>query len=455
MKTKTHTATAATPHSAPKNPIVIEALESRIAPAVVVNLTANLATGGDLDGDGIPNPGDKLHYALTVQNNAPSGVLTGMSFTDLLNDPNLALVAGSVNVSPLAIDDVFTAIGNTTLIVGTPGAVTGPAKTQAGSATANDFEFLGDSFVVSSFQATSAQGGTVSVVTSGANIGSFSYLPATGFTGADTFTYTLTDDGIDGIAGNADDLTSTGTITVNVSEVVWYVDDSAAAGGTGRSNAPFNAITAANLNGAGDLDAPNHTIFLYAGSYSGGLVLESGQHLIGEGANLTVSGTTLVTAGARPTLAHKTASALTLSTGNEVRGINFTNSAGSGITGSAVGTLTLADFDVTVTGGSALSVTTSGAITATGADNDLNATTGTALNVNAVSIGAAGLIFKSISSGAGANVGISLVNTGANGGLSVTGNGAGITGGTISGKTGADGSTTSGIGIYTAAHHDL
>ena len=74
--------------------------------------------------------------------------------------------------------------------------------------------------------------------------------------------------------------------------------------------------------------------------------------------------------------------------GNVVGGLNVDQYQRSGITGANVGTLALSDFDVTVTGGTALSLTTSGTVTATGADNDLNAANNTALNVNAVTIGA-------------------------------------------------------------------
>src|SRR5437763_1030615 len=54
---------------------------------------------------------------------------------------------------------------------------------------ANDTEFLGDTYVPSSYQASSANGGTVVVN----NDGSFTYLPPVNFTGTDTCTYTLRD----------------------------------------------------------------------------------------------------------------------------------------------------------------------------------------------------------------------------------------------------------------------
>ncbi len=419
----------------------VEALETRIAPAAIItgSLTDNTASA--------VLPGDTIHYTEVVSNTGDTSALN-LQISHLINNANF--VAGSLNISPLAGDDAFTAIGNTTLVVGGAAPAT-PAKVLAGNLFANDTEFANDlgtldTFTLLSFTATSANGGTVSVNTDG----SFTYLPAAGFAGTDTFTYTISDDGVTGLgAANSGALTGTATVTITVAEKVWYVDDNAAAGGTGRSNSPFNSITAANLNGASDLDGPNDYIFLYAGSYTGGLALEAGQKLVGEASGLTVSGVSLVAAaGARPTLSHNTGSTLVLSTNNEVRGVNFTNSAGNGITGSAVGTLVMSDIDVTVTGGSALSATTSGTITVSGSDNDLTSTNGTALNVANVTIGAGGIVFKSINSGAGANNGIVLSTTGALGGLTVTGSGAAGSGGTISGKTGGDGSTTSGTGIF-------
>ena len=418
----------------------LEVLETRIAPAAIItgSLTDNTASA--------VLPGDTIHYTEVVSNTGDSSALN-LQISHLVNNANF--VAGSLNISPLAGDDAFTAIGNTTLVVGGAAPAT-PAKVLAGNLFTNDTEFANDlgsldTFTLLSFTATSANGGTVSVNSDG----SFTYLPAAGFAGTDTFTYTITDDGVTGLgAANSGALTSTATVTITVAEKVWYVDASAAPGGTGRSNSPFNSITAGNLNGASDLDGPNDYLYFYAGTYTGGLALEAGQHLIGEGSNLVVSGVTLKTAGTRPTFSHTTGSTITLASGNEVRGLNVTNSGGSGITGSGVGTLAMGDFDVTVTGGSALSVTTSGTITVSGSDNDLNSTNGTALNVANVTIGAGGIVFKSINSGVGANNGIVLDTTGALGGLTVTGTGAAGSGGTISGKTGGDGSTTSGTGIY-------
>jgi hypothetical protein len=103
---------------------------------------------------------------------------------------------------------------------------------------------------------------------------------------------------------------------------------------------------------------------------------------------------------------------------------------------------------ITTSSGTGFSAMGGGTVSVQGAINTINASTGVGLDVANTTIAAAGLTFQRISSGAGANVGISLDTTGNLGGLTVTGTGAAASGGTISNKTGADNSTTAGIGIY-------
>jgi hypothetical protein len=86
--------------------------------------------------------------------------------------------------------------------------------------------------------------------------------------------------------------------------------------------------------------------------------------------------------------------------------------------------------------------------------NTIDTTTAAALRVIGTQIGNSGLTFRSITAGTGAGssgVGIALDGTGTtagNGGLTVTGNATPGSGGMIQHKTGADGSTTAGIGIF-------
>lgn len=100
----------------------------------------------------------------------------------------------------------------------------------------------------------------------------------------------------------------------------------------------------------------------------------------------------------------------------------------------------------------AFNATGGGTVNVTGSTNTLAATTGTALNVSGTEIGSSGLTFKSIASDGGTNTGIVLSGTGTaggNGGLLVTGvGGVPGSGGTIANKTGPDGGTATGNGIY-------
>ena len=75
---------------------------------------------------------------------------------------------------------------------------------------------------ITAFDGTSAQGATVVLNADG----SFTYTPVFGFTGTDTFTYTIVN-----AAGS-----STATVTVNVANQGFFVNNQAAAG-TGTNEA--------------------------------------------------------------------------------------------------------------------------------------------------------------------------------------------------------------------------
>src|SRR2546429_303145 len=84
---------------------------------------------------------------------------------------------------------------------------------------------------VTKLGSTALSGGTASsTLASGANVtlnsnGTFTYVSAAGQAGSDSFTYTIQDKGLDGIAGNADDLTSVGTVSIGLTGKIWYVDN--------------------------------------------------------------------------------------------------------------------------------------------------------------------------------------------------------------------------------------
>jgi uncharacterized repeat protein (TIGR01451 family) len=244
--------------------------------------------------DGKADPGEIIQYTVVVPNSGSTDA-TGVTFNDVI-DAHTTLVAGSVDVSPLAINDTYDTIGNTLLDVGV--SALDPAVHVAGSLFTNDMEFLGDTFDVAHTHITSHVGPASGTLTLDNNAGTFTYLPNANFTGTDSFTYTLTDS-----AG----LSDTATVTINVINRVWYVKNDAAAG-DGRSSSPFNTLA-----GAQAASAANDTIYIFHGDgattgQNAGITLKAGQRLIGEGVALTVpvsvnggpNPTTLRAAGSQP-----------------------------------------------------------------------------------------------------------------------------------------------------------
>ena len=85
---------------------------------------------------------------------------------------NTTFVPGSVSVSPIALDESYSATGNISISI------------PAGSGVlANDYLGLNPTATITAFDATSAQSGTVAVNADG----SFTYNPPVTFTGTDTF----------------------------------------------------------------------------------------------------------------------------------------------------------------------------------------------------------------------------------------------------------------------------
>lgn len=179
--------------------------------------------------------------------------------------------------------------------------------------------------------------------------GSFTYDPPVGFVGRDTFGYTVR---------NAFGTRNT-VVTIDVGgDVVWFVDDTAAAGGDGTFGSPFNSFTPVNgAAGAGDVDANNHIIFLYEGNYNGvEFDLEPGQRLIGHSLGLDLVGTQNdITPSATPVLTNSGSFPVIEIFGQsgQVRGLNIQNSGGWAIRSGAGanGNFTIADVVVAPSGG--------------------------------------------------------------------------------------------------------
>ncbi|QIG96696.1 cadherin repeat domain-containing protein [Bradyrhizobium sp. 6(2017)] len=298
-------------------------------------------------------------------------------------------------------------------------------------------------------------------------LATLTYNSDDGFAGSDTVTLNVSDNGHTGTGGP---LTSGAqTFHVGVVPQVFYIDNSATAlansHNLGTAADPYTSIAAfnaANPAGSGDY------VVLRSGTYTeaNGINLANGVNLVGGSHALTftnpVTGA-LVTAntaiGTDPVIKVTGADNgidLLGTSGHSISGVSIDTSASTGIgisdDGFNVGTVSMSDITVKTASGAGMSFTHGGTISLTGTANSITSGTGTALDVENTQIGSSNLTFKSITSSGGSGNGIILSNTGTaagNGGLHVTGDGSTAgSGGTIANKTGADGSTTQGSGIY-------
>jgi hypothetical protein len=302
---------------------------------------------GDTNANGKPNPGETLKSTVNIV--TPSGA-TGVQFTDPL-DPNTKLVPGTVHASPIAFDDSYATVGNTALYVGTNPPAGQPAVTVAGNVLAND-TFSTDPFSFSGITQPTTQGGNVTVNADG----TFAYTPPVGFTGTDTFAYTITN--------NADAfLACNGIVTISVSNRVWYVNNAAGAG-DGRSGSPFNSLAA--VSGASGGDVAGDIIYVETGAsnYTGGITLLNNQTLWGQNEALIVGGFTLQSAGADPVIVNAAGSGVTLASGNTLKGFTVGTTTTGGIVGTTVGALTVSNVVLNGTGPLFI-VGTSGALNVT------------------------------------------------------------------------------------------
>lgn len=314
-------------------------------------------------------PGDKIRYDQTLTNNSGNPA-TNLSFADPTPAGTTHL---GQNVSPLALDDSYSAVGNTLLRVGIMPSSGGPETVSNLTPTANDREFFNDTFTVTRVMAVSTvSNGTITATsTNGGTVvmyvydGSFTYLPPAGFQGTDTFTYTISDDGTE--VNPPVPMSDTATVTITVADMLWYVDSSAASGGDGRSTRPFNSLTPLNgANGSGDADAINQTICLYPGTYTTGLQLEDGQKLLARSHGFFSGNTQVLGAsGANPTLE----GGLVAGFSNTVQGVNLGTSASRpALSGTTVGTLTMNSATaglINNTSGAAVAITSSGTLNLT------------------------------------------------------------------------------------------
>lgn len=265
------------------------------------------------------------------------------------------------NTPPVPQDDAFEAIGNVTVPVNAPGVL------------ANDTDGENDALQAVPGTYPTTAGGTVTINADG----SFSYLSAAGYVGADNFAYTVTD-GQDSV---------TATVTMTSTYRVWYVDNAAAGPGDGRDASPFNTLA-----GAEGASAPGETIFVRTGTapYDGGITLKTGQSLTGQGVPANVTATLnsqtvmLLAAGSAPTITNASGATIQLATNNVVQGVDVTSAAGAGIAGSGFGTLTVGSTAVAAAGGPALDLSSGDVV---GSFDALSSSGSTGAGIRLVGVG--------------------------------------------------------------------
>ena len=341
----------------------------------------------------------------------------GAASDSLSNVASRTITVTPVNDAPQPQDDTFDnakrAVGNTALVsdnqTGTAAPdPAGPQKAVTGDILANDTDPDSPSSgftVTPQTDANSNDGGKVTIQADG----DFVFVPKPGTSCTDTsdfFDYTLNDNDPKG------NQTALGRILFTIADCVWYVDGSASStGANGTSRNPFTTLAGINgAGGAGDSDTTGDKLFLYPGTYSGGLPLENTQKLYSKRHGLAVdngdgdgdTGDLTLEAAAPAGTGSAVTGGLDLASDNNVQGINLGDASNrAALAGTTVGTATV-------------NTLTSGAI---------NNTAGTAVNVNGGTLNAT---FSTLSSSGNSGSAVKLTGlggtfTGSSGALSTSG----------------------------------
>lgn len=273
----------------------------------------------------------------------PSGVDTGAHkiYANYQGDLAHAVSHGSTvvtvqDIPPVAGAVAFSgAVGNTVFGVGTSPAT--PSSTAAGNVLSASSDQDGDAIHAVAGTLTTTGGGSVAMNADG----TFTYTPAAGFVGDDTFTFTVSDGA----------LTSDGTATIHVVNRVWYVKNNDTGANDGRSNSPFHTLAQAQTaSSSGD------TIYVFQGDGTGtgqnaGIALQSGQSLIGQSHSLVIGGVTLFTGNPvnRPLITASSGAVVGLADATTVVGLAANpNGSANGISGDASVTSGATVDDVTI-----------------------------------------------------------------------------------------------------------
>src|SRR5512145_47489 len=114
--------------------------------AETFNVTQVTNLSGLGDGDAVVDPGEVVTTTVTITNQSTTTDATGVSFAEVLQGMTLvdqfndANAANDINVSPLAFDDSYNSVGNTTLTVSAANGVLGGAVLNVHETFAADTE---------------------------------------------------------------------------------------------------------------------------------------------------------------------------------------------------------------------------------------------------------------------------------------------------------------------------
>jgi SprB repeat/Putative Ig domain/Bacterial Ig domain len=286
----------------------------------IANLTYNVALSNapfsKTGGTGSPaTPWSQIGLPTGVNINTATGVVSGtpiqtgsFNVTITYTDANGCFDDHAVlfTVAPRLQNESFAVVGNTQLISNGHSSPTTPNTTSATNILSNDQSDAAITVTAVTNAATTA-GGSITIGTDG----KFTYSPPPGSTAADSYIYT----------GISNGVSATATITFNITNMVWYVNNTFAGTPDGRSHAPFTTC-----NAAASASAINQTIYVHTGSgnTTGFITLKSGQTLRGAGNSLTVGALT-IPAGTKPTLSG------TITLANSVIVDGFDMSTGLGV----------------------------------------------------------------------------------------------------------------------------
>jgi VCBS repeat-containing protein len=302
--------------------------------------------------------------ALTIVTNDQSASAGG----PLFDSDSVSITVNAVNDKPSATAKSFQVQTNMPRSMG--GLVAG--ATDPGDA---DDAGYTPSFTLVDVVVDNCPGCTISNVNTAAD--TFDFSPPPGGTGNYTVKYRVADSGNPAPGATSDYATI--TVTVN-GPVIWFVDPAAATNGDGRLGTPFNSVAAVDA-----VDAANHRIFLYSGTLTGGIILNTGEWLIGQGVSgssfdsvfgiTPPSGTMARPAvgGTRPTLQGQVG----MGSSSAVRGLNVQAPSGIAIAANTVSNLTIGEAAVSSASSSAVTFAnvtgsvsvSSSSFTAGGGDN--------------------------------------------------------------------------------------